>query len=73
MYTARRKFISKNLSIEDIHRIREERDEMTKDMSVEEKVTYYNSLGKEAEREIAKRRAAYLASKAAEPVEATGD
>ena len=63
--TMERTFISQDLSIEDIHRIREERYEVTKNMTKEERLAYYRTLGKEAEREIAKRRAEYLAARAA--------
>lgn len=48
--------ISPDFTIEDIHRIREQNFERTKGMTVEEKVAYYNNLGKEAEREIERRR-----------------
>ena len=44
--------LSPNFTIEDIHKIREYNYFMTKDMTVEEKVRYYNSGGKEAEKEI---------------------
>lgn len=37
--------------------IREQNYERTKDMTVAEKVEYYNNSGKEAEREIERRRA----------------
>lgn len=46
-----------DFTIEDIHKLREYNYEMTKDMTVEEKVAYYNNSGKEAEREIKRRRA----------------
>lgn len=49
--------ISPDFSIEDIHKIREQNYERTKDMTVAEKVAYYNNSGKEAEREIERRRA----------------
>lgn len=48
--------ISPNFTVEDIHKIREENYEYTKNMSMEEKVAYYNGLGKKAEEEIKKRR-----------------
>ena len=41
--------ISADFTIEDIHRIREYRYEETKEMSIQEKITYYNGLGREAE------------------------
>ena len=50
-------FISPDFTIEDIHKIREQNYEKTKDMTVAEKVEYYNNSGKEAEREIERRRA----------------
>ena len=49
--------ISPDFTIEDIHKIREENYERTKDMTIEEKIAYYNNSGKEAEREIERRRA----------------
>ena len=45
--------------------IREEHYELIKDMTKEERLAHYRTLGKEAEREIAKRRAEYLAARAA--------
>ena len=49
--------ISTDFTIEDIHKIREQNYERTKDMTVAEKVAYYNNSGKEAEKEIERRRA----------------
>lgn len=49
--------LSPNFTIEDIHKLREYNYERTKDMTVAEKVAYYNNSGKEAEREIEQRRA----------------
>ncbi len=49
--------LSPNFTIEDIHKLREYNYERTKDMTVAEKVAYYNNSGKEAEREIGRRRA----------------
>ena len=49
--------LSPNFTIEDIHKIREQNYERTKDMAIAEKVAYYNNSGKEAEREIERRRA----------------
>ena len=49
--------ISLDFTIEDIHKIREQNYERTKNMTVAEKVAYYNNSGKEAEREIERRRA----------------
>lgn len=49
--------ISPDFTIDDIHKIREQNYERTKDMTVAEKVAYYNNSGKEAEREIERRRA----------------
>ena len=48
--------ISPDFTIEDIHKIREQNYERTKDMTVAEKVAYYNNSGKEAEKEIERRR-----------------
>lgn len=48
--------ISPDFTVEDIHKIREQNYEQTKDMTIEEKVAYYNNSGKEAEREIERRR-----------------
>jgi len=49
--------ISPDFTVEDIHKIREWNHERTKDMTVEEKVAYYNNSGKNAEKEIEKRKA----------------
>ena len=49
--------ISPDFTIDDIHKIREQNYERTKDMTVAEKVAYYNNSGKEAEKEIERRRA----------------
>ncbi|MCM1295271.1 MAG: hypothetical protein NC311_06990 [Muribaculaceae bacterium] len=49
--------ISPNFTIEDIHKIREWNYERTKDMTIEQKVEYYNNCGKDAEMEIERRRA----------------
>ena len=46
--------ISPNFTIEDIHKIREYNCEVTKNMSIEEKIAYYNTAGWEAEEEIQK-------------------
>ena len=49
--------ISPDFTIEDIHKIREYNYEVTKNMSIEEKIAYYNTAGREAEEEIQKRKA----------------
>ena len=49
--------VSLDFTIDDIHKIREQNYEWTKDMTVAEKVAYYNNSGKEAEKEIERRRA----------------
>ena len=49
--------ISPDFTIEDIHKIREYNYEVTKDMTIEEKIAYYNTAGMEAEKEIQRRRA----------------
>ncbi len=49
--------INPDFTVEDIHRIREQNYERTRDMTVEEKVAYFNNSGKEAEKEIEQRRA----------------
>lgn len=49
--------LSPDFTIEDIHKVREQNYERTKNMTVAEKVAYYNNCGKEAEREIERRRA----------------
>lgn len=43
--------ISLDFTIDDIHNIREQNYGRTKDMTVTEKVAYYNNSGKEEERE----------------------
>ena len=52
-----RLIISPDFTIEDIHKIREYNYEFTKDMTLEEKLVYYNSAGAEAEHEIQRRKA----------------
>lgn len=46
-----------DFTIEDIHKIRGHNYERTKDMTIKEKVLYYNNSGREAEQEIERRRA----------------
>lgn len=48
--------VSPNFTIEDIHNIREYNYEKTKNMTVNERINYYNNLGKDAEAEIIKRK-----------------
>ena len=50
--------ISPDFTIEDIHKIREYNYEVTKCMTIKQKIEYYNTAGVEAEKEIEKRRAA---------------
>ena len=52
--------ISPKFTIEDIHKIREENYEKTKNMTMAEKIAYYNGLGKEAAKEIEKRKSDLL-------------
>lgn len=49
--------ISSNYTIEDIHKIREHNYEVTKNMTLEEKLAYYNTAGMEIEKEIQRRKA----------------
>jgi hypothetical protein len=44
--------ISPNFTIEDIHKIREYNYEMTKNMTRQEKMDYYNKRGMEVQRKI---------------------
>ena len=48
--------ISSNFTIEDIHKIREHNYEVTKNMTLEEKLAYYNTTGMEVEKEIQRRK-----------------
>lgn len=48
--------VSPDFTIEDIHNIREYNYEQTKCMTVDERINYYNSLGKETEAQIAKKK-----------------
>jgi hypothetical protein len=48
--------ISPDFTIDDIHKIREQNYERTKNMTTEEKILYYNTAGIEAEKEIERRR-----------------
>lgn len=54
--------ISPDFTIEDIHRIREYNYEMTKGMTVDERLRYYNAPRTDAEEEIEKRRKARIAN-----------
>ena len=49
-------YVSPDFTIEDIHNIREYNYEQTKNMTVNERINYYNNLGKEVELEITKRK-----------------
>ena len=44
--------ISPDFTIEDIHKIREHNYEMTKNMTRQEKIDYYNQRGEKVHREI---------------------
>ncbi|MDE6924887.1 MAG: hypothetical protein K2P59_06435 [Acetatifactor sp.] len=44
--------MSANFTIEDIHKLREYNYEMTKHMTEEERMDYYNKRGREVQREI---------------------
>lgn len=52
--------ISPDFTIEDIHKIREYNYEVTKNMTVEEKLFYYNTPRSDAEEQIEKLRARRL-------------
>ncbi|MEZ3434341.1 MAG: hypothetical protein K1W34_06915 [Lachnospiraceae bacterium] len=52
--------ISPDFTIEDIHKIRECNYEVTQNMTVEEKLLYYNTLRSDAEEQIEKLRAKRL-------------
>ena len=52
--------ISPDFTIEDIHKIRERNYEVTKNMTVEEKLLYYNTPRSDAEDQIEKLRAKHL-------------
>ena len=54
----KRLFVSSDFSISDIHKIREFNYNHTKNMSMEEKIAYYNNSGKGAEQEIKRMRMA---------------
>jgi hypothetical protein len=49
--------ISPDFTIDDIHKIREQNYERTKNMTMEEKIAYYNTAGMDAQKEIERRRA----------------
>ena len=44
--------ISSNFTIEDIHKVREKNYEITKDMTEQERMDYYNNRGMEVHRKI---------------------
>jgi hypothetical protein len=48
--------LSPDFTIDDIHKIREENYERTKNMTIAEKLVYYNTAGVEYEKEIERRR-----------------
>lgn len=48
--------ISPDFTIDDVHKSKECNCYKTKDMTIKEIVTYHNNAGREAEREIEKRR-----------------
>ena len=48
--------LSPDFTIEDIHKLREYNYEMTKHMTLEEKMDYYNSKGREVLIELEKRK-----------------
>lgn len=48
--------LNPNFTIEDIHKLREYNYEMTKDMTDEERMGYYNWRGREVQKEIEKMR-----------------
>lgn len=52
--------ISSDFSIEDIHKIRERNYEETQNMTIEEKLLYYNTPRSDAEEQIEKLRAKRL-------------
>jgi hypothetical protein len=49
--------ISPSFTIEDIHKIRERNYEVTKDLTIEEKLRYYNTARTDAEQQIERLRA----------------
>lgn len=49
--------ISPNFTVEDIHKIRERNYEVTKHMTTEEKLLYYNTPRTDAEKQIERLRA----------------
>lgn len=49
--------VSPDFNIEDNHKNREQNYEHTKNMTMKEKLTYYNTAGMNAEKEIEKRKA----------------
>ena len=48
--------LSPNFTIEDIHKLREYNYYQTKDMTVQERIDYYNSRGLEVHRKIQERK-----------------
>ncbi len=48
--------LSPDFTIEDIHKVREYNYYLTKDMTKEEKMEYYNSAGTKVDEEITRRR-----------------
>lgn len=48
--------LSPNFTIEDIHKLREYNYEMTKNMTEQERMDYYNKRGREVQRKIQERK-----------------
>ncbi|MDE6748172.1 MAG: hypothetical protein K2K21_03795 [Lachnospiraceae bacterium] len=50
--------LSPDFTIEDIHKLREYNYEITKDMTDEERMDYYNNRGREVQRKLERMKAA---------------
>ncbi|MCX4327362.1 MAG: hypothetical protein OSJ45_08720 [Lachnospiraceae bacterium] len=48
--------LSPSFTVDDIHKLREYNYEMTKDMTDQEKMDYYNKRGREVQRKIQERK-----------------
>ena len=56
-YLIAKEFLSPHFTIEDIHRLREYSYEMTKHITDEERMDYYNKRGREVQKKLEKMKA----------------
>jgi len=54
--------VSEDFTVDDIHKIREYHYEQTKDMTVEERIAFYNDSAKEFEKYLVNRKASNVSA-----------